>query len=66
MPFKLLSDADRTLGIAYQAADNKDAKSAKRIAYVIDHGKITHTYDVKDAGGHPAKVATDLGLAPKM
>ncbi|GAC1610120.1 MAG: hypothetical protein NVS4B10_25630 [Myxococcales bacterium] len=34
-PFALLSDAKRTLGMAYGAADDAGAATAKRIGYVI-------------------------------
>jgi peroxiredoxin len=59
-PFKLLSDTTRAMGIAYGAASSPSASNAKRIAYVIDHGKITHVYDVKKAGEHPQQVLGDL------
>lgn len=63
-PFKLLSDTDRKVGVAYGAAASADAGHAKRIAYVIEAGKITRVYQVKDAAGHPAQVLADLQATP--
>ena len=41
-PFKLLSDVDRKLGMAYGASDGPSDKTARRISYLISpHGKIT-------------------------
>jgi peroxiredoxin Q/BCP len=34
-PFALLSDTKRTVGLAYGAADDVGAATAKRVAYVI-------------------------------
>lgn len=40
-PFALLSDSKRTLALAYGAADDAGASTAKRIAYVIGtDGKV--------------------------
>lgn len=59
-PFRLLSDTSRKMGVAFGAADTEDTAYAKRIAYLIDHGKITHTYDVSDAANHAARVLKDV------
>jgi peroxiredoxin len=48
------------MGVKFGAADKADTKYARRIAYVVDNGKITHAYDVKDAAGHPAQVLKDI------
>ena len=48
------------MGIAFGAADKKDTQYAKRLAYVIDNGKIAHAYNVKDPAGHAAQVLKDL------
>jgi len=56
----LLSDTDREVGVAYKAADNHEAGTARRIAYVIEGGKITHAYDVRDVAGHAAAVLADI------
>jgi peroxiredoxin Q/BCP len=43
--FSLLSDTERTLGVAYGAAEDASAGTAKRIAYVIGpDGKIRHVF----------------------
>lgn len=43
--FPLLSDTERSLGLAYGAADDKGAGAARRIAYVIGpDGKIRHAF----------------------
>ena len=43
--FSLLSDTERTLGVAYGAAEDANAGVAKRIAYVIGpDGKIRHVF----------------------
>ena len=58
-PFKLLSDVDRKVGLEYGAARSADEKYAKRVAYLIDHGRIANVYDVKDPANHPAQVLKD-------
>jgi hypothetical protein len=45
--------------MAYHAADNDKAEYAKRVAYLIDHGKIAVAYNVKDTAGHAAQVLKD-------
>ena len=59
-PFKLLCDTDRKLGLAYGAANSAADQYAKRIAYVIEGGKITRAYDVKSASSHPSEVLNDI------
>ena len=59
-PVRLLSDPGRAMGVAFGAADKTDTAYARRIAYVIDHGKITHTYDVKDPANHAQLVLEDV------
>lgn len=60
-PFKLLSDPKREMGLAYGACDQRDAGYASRIAYVIEGGKVSHAYKVKDPAQHAAQVLADLG-----
>jgi peroxiredoxin Q/BCP len=51
-PFRLLSDSDRKVAMAYGAADDAAARSAKRLTYVIGpDGKIEHAIDTKDPAG---------------
>jgi len=55
--FPLLCDTERTVGIAYQAAEHPKDKYAKRYTYVIGaDGKIEQAIDTKD----PAGQATEL------
>lgn len=45
-PFQLLCDSGRELGVAYGAADAKDARSARRVSYLIaPDGKIAAVWD---------------------
>jgi thioredoxin-dependent peroxiredoxin len=60
-PFRLLSDPRREMGVAFGAADKRDTAYARRVAYLIENGKITHAYDVKDPAGHAARVLADVG-----
>src|SRR5262245_51176053 len=62
--FPLLSDTNRTMGVALGAADKRDTKYARRIGYVIENGKITHAYDVKDAAHHAEQVLKDVRTRP--
>ena len=49
-PFPLLCDTERTMAIAYGAADGKDAKVARRIAILIDgEGKVVQYWSKVDA-----------------
>lgn len=63
-PFTLLSDADRSVGSAYDAlrdADEAYADYPRRISYLIDpDGIVAKTYEVEDPGGHAAEVLVDL------
>jgi thioredoxin-dependent peroxiredoxin len=59
--FPLLCDTDRKIGVAYGAADAPDAKSAKRISYLIGpDGKIKKAYPKVNAGAHPEELLQDL------
>ena len=52
--FPLLCDVDRKIGVAYGAADDASAKSAKRVGVVIGpDGKIKHYFPKVDARGFP-------------
>ena len=63
-PFRLLSDADRVAGQAYETQRHPDEQSpeyAKRRTYVIDpDGIIRKAYRVTDIAGHPDEVLRDL------
>ena len=60
--FPLLCDVDRKIGMAYGAADDPKAGSAKRISYLIGKdGRIKKAWDKVDAASHPAQVLAELG-----
>ncbi|MFN7133963.1 MAG: peroxiredoxin, partial [Myxococcales bacterium] len=55
--FPLLCDTDRALGLAYGAADSRDAPNARRIGVVIDpEGKIKEYLPKVDARTYPTDV----------
>jgi thioredoxin-dependent peroxiredoxin len=59
--FPLLCDTDRKLGLAYGAAEAPDAKSARRISYLIGpDGKVRKAYAKVSAAAHPEEVLKDL------
>lgn len=61
-PFPLLCDADRKLAIAYGAADDASAGSARRAAVVIDgKGHIVKWWAKVDARAFPEQVLAELG-----
>jgi peroxiredoxin Q/BCP len=60
-PFPLLCDVDRAVGVAYGAADDASASSAKRISYLIGpDGKVRKAYPKVNAAAHPEEVLKDL------
>lgn len=60
-PFPLLSDTERTLGLAYGACPDAKAAMAKRISVVIDaEGRVAKLYEKVDARAHPQQVLDDL------
>ncbi len=59
--YDLLCDTDRTVGIAYGAAEDGSASHPKRISYLIDpQGRIVKVYDPVVPADHPAEVLADL------
>ena len=59
--FPLLCDVDRKIGMAYGAADDPKAGSAKRISYLIGKdGKIRKAYPKVNAAAHPEEILKDL------
>ena len=59
--FPLLCDVDRKIGVAYGAADDASAGSAKRISYLIGKdGKIRKAYPKVNAAAHPEEILKDL------
>jgi thioredoxin-dependent peroxiredoxin len=66
LPFRLLSDTDRTLAVAVGAADSTDARTAKRISYLVGpDGKILKAYDDVDPSVHAMQVVADSRAAGK-
>ena len=60
-PFRLLCDVDRSVGMAYGAADAPDAGYAARISYLIgEDGRILHAYPEVDPKTHPDQVLGDV------
>lgn len=60
-PFPLLCDTDRTIGLAYGAADSPKEEYARRIAYVIDEeGKIAQAHAKVDAASYPSQQLRQL------
>jgi thioredoxin-dependent peroxiredoxin len=62
--FRLLSDTDRSVGRAYDAArpdDDPLASLPLRVSYLIDPaGVIRRAYTVTDTAAHAAEVLADL------
>ena len=59
--FPLLSDTHMAVATAYGAAEHKHARSAHRIAVLVDEGgRIARIYDPAGTGDFPAKVLADL------
>ena len=57
----LLCDADRSVAIAYGAADGPEQERPRRRSVLIGAGgTVLKVYDVDDAEGHPAAVLADL------
>ena len=54
-PFPLLCDTERSVGLAYGAAESPNDEFARRIAYVIDEeGKIAQAHAKVDAASYPS------------
>ncbi len=63
-PFRLLCDVDRSVGMAYGAADAPEAGYAKRFSYVIgEDGRILHAYPKVDPNTHLDQVLGDLATS---
>lgn len=62
-PFRLLSDWDEQVGVAYEVRDpgTEKVKFAKRLAYLIDpDGVVRKSYEVADVNGFAGQVLADL------
>ncbi len=61
LPFPLLCDTDRAMAIAYGAADDANAKYARRIAVLVDgDGKVAHVWTKVDPAGFAAAALAAL------
>jgi peroxiredoxin Q/BCP len=61
LPFPLLCDTDKTLAIAYGAADDTSARTPRRISCLIDEeGKVLRYYPQVAARDHPMEVLQHL------
>jgi peroxiredoxin len=59
---ELLSDADRSVAMAYGAAISADQEKPTRISVLVGaNGKVVKSYATPDAEGHPAEALADLG-----
>jgi peroxiredoxin Q/BCP len=58
--FPLLCDTERKLGMAYGAADDARARTARRISYLVGKdGRIKKAWDEVDASSHPAQALAE-------
>lgn len=69
-PFPLLSDTKRECGLAYGAAETPDARSARRISYVIGwepdgKAKILAAYPSVSVASHAREVLDFLSTMPR-
>ena len=59
--FPLLCDTERKLGMAYGAADDARARTARRISYLIGKdGRVKKAWDKVDASSHPAQALAEM------
>ncbi len=57
----LLCDADRSVALAYGAAESADQERPSRVSVLIGpDGKVLKTYTVSDAENHATEVLADL------
>jgi peroxiredoxin len=64
-PFPLLSDVRRETGLAYGACDLLEARSARRISYVIGaDGRIEAAYFAVSPASHAREVLEFLAGTP--
>ena len=60
-PYKLLSDPDRTLGLAVGAASDASQSAARRISYVVGpDGRVEQVYGTVSPATHPGTVLEAL------
>ena len=62
MTAHLLCDADRSVAMAYGAAESTDQERPTRMSVLIGpDGRVAKTYAKPDPATHPAEVLKDLG-----
>lgn len=60
-PFRLLSDPDRKVGLAYKSCESAKDRYAKRFTYVIGpDGKIEEAIDTQDPAGQAGALLAKL------
>ena len=60
-PYRLLSDPERKVGIAYMACDGAEDRYAKRFTYVIGpDGRIEQAIDTKDPAGQAGSLLASM------
>lgn len=60
-PYRLLCDVDKKVGVAYGAAQDASASTARRISVLIDpEGKVAKTWPKVDTKAHPADVLASI------
>lgn len=58
----LLCDADRSVALAYGAAESADQERPKRVSILVGpDGRVVRTYTVSEAETHPGEALADLG-----
>lgn len=58
---ELLCDADRSVAMAYGAAESANQEKATRVSVLVGpDGKVVKTYTVEDAPAHPEAVLADI------
>lgn len=57
----LLCDPDRSVAMAYGAAESADQERATRVSVLVaPDGKVVKTYEVSDAEGHAQAALADI------
>ncbi len=57
----LLCDADRSVALAYGAAESADQERATRISVLVGpDGKVLKTYEVSEAEAHTSDALADI------
>ena len=58
---ELLCDADRSVALAYGAAQSADQERATRVSVLVGtDGRVAKAYEVTEAEAHPAAALADI------